>query len=115
MLIRSLILVLAFTISIQNTCPQGWAAKTAFATCSATKQTSHCPMHKQKQSKQDGQDDVKRGISNAKQSFVLHMVEPVKTYELLGRSLGILFVDSLTLTEIFSDLILRPPISSCFE
>jgi len=56
----------------------------------------------------DGQDDVKRGISNAKQSFVLHMVEPVKTHELLGRSLGILFVDSLTLTEIFSDLILRP-------
>ncbi len=30
---RVLILMLAIAIGIQNTCPQGWAAKTAFVTC----------------------------------------------------------------------------------
>jgi hypothetical protein len=109
-----LIAVFILAVIIQNTCPHGLAAKTSFATCGTAKQSSHCPMHEQKQPKQNGQDDAKRGISNAKQHFVLHMVTPDNTCQLLDLSLDKLSVDSLSFAEIFSDPLLRPPISSRF-
>jgi hypothetical protein len=106
-----LVAAIVLTVVVQNTCPYGLAAKTSFATCGATKQSSPCPMHKQRQSKQNGQDDAKRGISNAKQHFVLHMANPDNTYQRLDRSPDALSVDSLSFAEIFSDPLLRPPIS----
>jgi len=97
-------------VVVQNTCPQGWAAKTAFVTCHG----SHCPMHKQKEPKQDGQDDVKRGISNVKQAFVIHVVGQNNAYQILDYKSDILPIDSLTLSEIFSEPLFRPPILSIF-
>jgi hypothetical protein len=111
------ILIIAIITSVvsQNTCPQGWAAKTAFATCGAVKQTTHCPMHEKKQPQKDVQDDVKHGISNVKQAFVIHIAGPDNSYQILEHTSNSLPIKSFALTEIFSDPILRPPIPSLFS
>lgn len=114
MYLRVLISLIAFMVVVQNTCPQGWASKTAFATCGKEKQSSHCPMHERKQPKQNGLDDAKRSISNVKQVFVLYIVRPDNSYEILGRASHLVLVSRLTLTAIFSDPPLRPPIPSLF-
>ncbi|HUO77871.1 MAG TPA: hypothetical protein VMU21_09885, partial [Thermodesulfovibrionales bacterium] len=70
-----LIPVLAVAIGMQNTCPQGWAAKTAFVTCKG----SHCPMKEHKPAKTADHADTKKAISNVKQTFVLNIVRPDNT------------------------------------
>lgn len=112
MFLRLLIVLVALSISIQNTCPRGWTAKTAFVTCGAAKQSSHCPKHEQKQSNQDRRDDVKRGISNVKQAFVIHIVGHDNAYQILEYKTDTHPIASLTLTEIFSEPLFRPPIFS---
>jgi len=114
MLLRLSILLIALTIVVQNTCPQGWAAKTAFVTCGSAKQSAHCPMHEQQHSKQDRRDDSKHGISDVKQAFVIHVVGQNNAYQILDYNSDILPIDSLTLTEIFSEPHFRPPIPSIF-
>jgi len=106
---RVLILVLAVAIGMQNTCPQGWAAKTAFVTC----QGSHCPMKEHKPPKTTDHADTKKAISNVKQSFVLNIVRPDNTVQILAQTTQIIPTDSPDLKEIFSDPLFRPPISSC--
>jgi hypothetical protein len=112
MFLRLLIVFVALSISIQNTCPQGWAAKTAFVNCCAAKQSAHCPMHEQKQPRQDRRNDSKQGISNVKQAFVIHIVRLDNTYQIVDYESETHPIDSLTLTEIFSQPLFRPPISS---
>lgn len=82
MLIRLLITMIVIAVSIQNTCPQGWAAKTAFATCgSLAKQPSHCPMHdKHKPAKQKDDTSGKKELSNTNQIFVLDIAEPERSF-----------------------------------
>jgi len=106
MSIRCLILVLAIAIGIQNTCPQGLAAKTAFVSC----QKTHCPMKEHKPAKTEGQADTKKDISNVKQTFVLNIVSRDNTFQILAQTHGLLSVDSPDLEEIFSDPLFRPPI-----
>jgi hypothetical protein len=105
--------IIAAVVS-QNTCPQGWAAKTAFVGCGSVSQSSQCPMHKQKQSKQASGNDVKRSLSNVKQAFVIHIAGPDNSYEILDRSNSAFSYYSVTFTEIFLDPLLKPPIPSLF-
>ena len=114
MLIRVLILILSIAIGIQNTCPQGWAAKTAFVTCGSAKQSAHCPMHEKKESKQDRQDDGKKGISIVKQAFVIHIVSLDNAFQMLEYETDTQPIASLSLTEIFSEPLSRPPIPASF-
>ena len=106
---RFLITLIAFTIIVQNTCPQGWAAKTAFVTCNG----SHCPMRDHKPAKTTDHADTKKAISNVKQTFVLNIVRPHNTVQILAQTTQAIPADSHDLKEIFSDPIFRPPISSC--
>ena len=105
---RVLILVLAVAIGMQNTCPQGWAAKTAFVTCNG----SHCPMKERKSAKTADHADTKKAISNVKQAFVLNIVRPDNTAQMLAQTTQAIPSDSPDLKEIFSDPIFRPPITS---
>ncbi len=109
---RLLIILVALSISIQNTCPHGWAAKTAFVNCVSAKQSAHCPIHEQKRPKQDGQNDVKRGTVKVKQAFVIHIVNLDNTYQIVDYKCETHPVDSLTLPEIFSEPLFRPPLFS---
>jgi len=106
---RVLILVLAVAIGMQNTCPQGWAGKSAFLTCNG----SHCPMNEHKPAKSADHADTKKAISNVKQTFVLNIVGPDNTVQILPRTTRAIPTDSPDLKEIFSDPLFRPPISSC--
>ena len=112
MFLRLLIALVALSNCAQNTCPQGWAAKTAFVSCGTAQHASHCPMHKQKESKQDSRDDVKRSLSNVKQAFVIHIAGRDNSYQIFEHRSGSLPMDSFTMTEIFSEPIHRPPIFS---
>lgn len=104
---RVLILVLAVAIGIQNTCPQGWAAKTAFLTCHG----SHCPIKAHKLPKTEDQTDARKAISNVKQTFVLNIVRPDNTLQILARTNGLIVIALSDLKEIFADPLFRPPIS----
>lgn len=108
--------VLTVAICVQNTCPQGWVAKTAFAACksNAVKEAAHCPMHTQNQSTQSKHDEQKHGLSTVKQTFVIYIGGPDNSYQIISRTKDAPFVDSLTLTEIFSEPFFRPPIPSLF-
>ncbi len=112
MLLRLLIGLVAASIIIQNTCPYGWAAKTAFVNCGSSNQSAHCPVHEQKQPKQNRQNDVKRGILNVKQAFVIHVVKLDNTYQIVDYESDTHPIDSLILLEIFSEPLFRPPIFS---
>jgi hypothetical protein len=101
-----LILVLAIAIGIQNTCPQGWAAKTAFVSC----QKTHCPMKEHNPAKTKDQTDTKKDLSNVKQTFVLNIVCRDNTFQILAQTDRSVAIDSPDLKEIFSDPLFRPPI-----
>ena len=103
---RVLILVLTTAIGIQNTCPHGWAAKTAFVTCRGT----HCPMKEHNPPKTEDQTDTKKDISQVKQTFVLNIVMPENILQLPILTNGPIVVDLLDLKEIFADPLFRPPI-----
>lgn len=108
MLTRVLILMIALAISIQNTCPQGWAAKTAFVTCHG----SHCPMKEQKSSKDDEQGQTRKDMPIVKQTFVLNFVTPVNAFQLLEQPDRTFLAEFSDHKEIFTDPFFRPPISS---
>lgn len=103
---RTLIMVLAIAIGIQNTCPQGWAAKTAFVTCQG-----HCPMKEHKSPKPEDQTDARKDISNVKQTFELNIVTPENTLQIPTQTNGSVVIDLPDLKEIFADPLFRPPIS----
>jgi hypothetical protein len=114
MYMKWLILALVAAISLQNTCPNGWAEKTAFATCGQTQQTSNCHLHGQKKQDQSESADAKRELSGVKQHFVLHIAEPDNAYQLLDCVNSPILADFSTMTEIFPDPPVRPPINGRF-
>jgi hypothetical protein len=70
---RILIFLIVSAIVMQNTCPYGWAAKTAFA----SPQASHCPMKEHhRPSEPDNGGGVKKDFSNTSQVFVIHCSKP---------------------------------------
>jgi hypothetical protein len=110
----ALVTSIIIAIAIQNTCPEGWAGKTAFATCCMQKRVSHCHMREQTQSKQDGQSDTRHGITTAKQAFVLFISATDDTRRILDRAKRNISIYPVVLTEIYSDPLFRPPISCLF-
>ena len=106
MFIRAIILALALAIGIQNTCPHGWAAKTAFVPC----QKAHCPMKENQPPKTEDQTDTKHAVSNVKQTFVFNIVTPDNTFQIPAQTDGSIAIDPPEFKEIFSDPLFRPPI-----
>jgi len=104
---NSLILLIAFLIGIQNTCPYGLAGKTGFSNM-AEGEIQHCPYHGHKGANPEGTDHIKRDFSNSGQAFLLEASEPVLSEEhLLLREPVLLALDRFE--DISPDRLLRPP------
>jgi len=103
---RFLIFLVAFAIILQNTCPYGWAGKTAFA----ASHVSHCPMKdRQRPAKTNDRDDVKKELSNAKQTFVFSVGTSGNTFRLLALISCTISVKTDNVKDVFSEPLLRPP------
>jgi hypothetical protein len=100
-----LILALALAIVIQNTCPNGWAAKTALSCRKA-----HCSMKEHEPAKTEGQPDTKKDMSNVKQTFVLDIVRPDSAFQIPAQTDRSISIALPGIKEIFSDPLFRPPI-----
>jgi len=104
--IRALIAALIIAIGIQNTCPHGWTAKSAFI----SSHVSQCsPMKEHKQSDPNSQEDSGKKSAHVNQAFVFHVSKP-ETAEQNTSSVhtDIPFISDPIL-EVFSDLLLKPP------
>jgi hypothetical protein len=67
-------------------------------------------MHGQKQSGPADRSDAKKQCSNAKQTFVLNIVRPDNTFQILAKTTQAIPAGSPDLREIFSDPLFKPPI-----
>jgi hypothetical protein len=104
---RFLIFLVAFAIILQNTCPHGWAGKTAFA----ASHVSHCSMKDpHRPAKTNDWDDVKKELSsNAKQTFVFSVGTSDNTFRLLAPIGCTVSVKTDNVKDVFSEPLLRPP------
>jgi hypothetical protein len=103
--IRILIAALIIAIGIQNTCPYGWAEKSAFV----LSPISHCPMKEHKHSDPDKQDDSGKSSSHVNPAFVFHVSKPeTAAQNTASVPSDIPFVSDPYL-DVFSDPLLKPP------
>jgi hypothetical protein len=109
--IRLLIAALIIAIGIQNTCPHGWAAKSAFI----SSHVSHCaPIKEHKHSPHNGRDDDEKESSHVNQSFVFHVSKPEAAAQNTSSvHTNIPFISDPIL-EVFSDPLIKPPIHHLF-
>ena len=76
--LRSIIFLLAFALLIQNTCPHGFAGKTAVARVCAS-----CPMKDKLMASRDGQDKIASDSSSTHfPLFVFAVPKSVHTFQL---------------------------------
>ena len=104
MLMRVLIMALAIAIGMQNTCPLGQAAKTAFVSC------HQCPMQGHKPATQGEKAGPLKVPPTAYQSFVLNIAPLMSTFLPLPKPGQTVSHDMPDPKEIFSDSLFRPPI-----
>ena len=104
--IRILIAALILALGIQNTCPHGWAAKSAFI----SSHVSHdSPTNACTNSDSDGRDHSSKDSSHVNQSFVFHVSKPeTAVQDTSSVHTDILFISDPIL-EVFSDPLLKPP------
>jgi hypothetical protein len=103
---KILIALIVLAIALQNTCPHGWAGKTAFV----SPHTSPCPMKEHHQSsKQNNDDDAKKDFSNINQMFVIHVSEPYNTATVLAPAVRTLFPETDQFNNICLEPLLKPP------
>jgi hypothetical protein len=102
---RYLIALIVLTITIQNTCPFGYAAKTAFAAPHA----HHCPLKEGRLSRTDGRNKMVKVLRNLNHPFVL---VPSPVADTGGSFDTVREMSNITNTgfeDIFPDPPLRPP------
>ena len=109
--IRVLIAAVIIALGIQNTCPHGWAAKSAFISSYIT----HCSQTKEhKKSAHDGRDADGKESSHTNQFFVFHVSNP----ETAAQNTSSVHTDipfiSEAILEIFSDQLIKPPTDTIF-
>lgn len=102
--LRSIIFLLAFALLIQNTCPHGFAGKTAVARACA-----NCPMKHNLMASQDGQDKIVSDSSSTHfPLFVFAVPKTVHTFQLEPTtSSRPVLADSYQ--DALPDELLRPP------
>ena len=109
--IRLLIAALVIAIGLQNTCPHGWAAKSAFI-------SSHifhcCPLNEHKHSDRERRDDSGKELSHFNPVFIFHVS---KTVTVVRNTASVCFDVPFvfdTIREVFSDPLLKPPTGPLF-
>ena len=110
-----LIFLIAFAITIQNTCPYGWAAKTIFISPSSS-HCAHCPIKEAATpARSSKQDDVKKDFSNLNQLFVLHISKPAAALQIFPLIEQALSLKSDQIEDVYLEPLLRPPVLSLFS
>ena len=109
--IRLLIAALVIAIGLQNTCPHGWAAKSAFV-------SSHvfhcCSLNEHKHSGRERREDGGKELSRVNPTFVFHVRNSVTVVQdSASLCVEIPFVFD-AIREVFSDPLLKPPTSHLF-
>ena len=109
--IRLLIAALVIAIVLQNTCPHGWAAKSAFV-------SSHvfhcCSLNEHKHSGRERREDGGKELSHVNPAFVFHVSNSVTVVQdTASLCFDIPFVFD-TIGEVFLDRFLKPPTSHLF-
>jgi hypothetical protein len=106
---RVVIFLIAFAIVIQNTCPYGWAAKTAFV----SPYTSHCPHCPKKEdhqpAKSDSRNDVKKDVSSINHLFMIHIGKLDTAFQLLSPTEHAPSIKSDDFMDVYLEPLLRPP------
>ncbi len=110
--IRILIFLIATAIVMQNTCPYGWAAKTVFMSSHASL-CPHCPM--KDANPPDTHKDVKKNLSNINHSFLVHVVAPNNTFQMLSLVDSAPAIKSDQFKDVHMEPLLRPPVLSHFS
>ena len=111
MSIRVLIAALIIAIGIQNTCPHGWAAKSAFISYHVSHSS---PMKEHKHSDSSSREDSGKESSHVNPAFVFHVgniVTVAQNTASLHSNIPFVFDPIL---EVFSDPLLKPPSCSLF-
>jgi len=102
-----LLLLLVFSLIIQNTCPYGMAAKTGFV----SKEIHHCPMKKHSQTKNDADNALQKTILQAGQIFVFTVGSAINMRQISYSETSGLFLDTSAYKNIFSEPPIKPPCS----
>lgn len=108
-MVRFLVFLIGLSLAIQNTCPYGWAAKTAFISPDKS-QCSHCPLKSKEGTKPDAGNDFKKDISSLNDIFVLDLGghEPLlKFFSPLRRTIA---TNNHRAYSVFLEPLLRPPV-----
>ena len=106
--IRILIAALIIAIGIQNTCPHGWAAKSAYI----SSHVSHSsPIKEHNHSPQDG---TRKESSHVNQFFVFHVSRPETTAQNTSSVHTDIPFISHPFLEVFSDPLIKPPTDHLF-
>ena len=110
--IRILIFLIAIAIVMQNTCPYGWAAKTIFMS-SHSSLCPHCPM--KETHPPDANNCVKKNLSNINHCFLIHVVEPNNTFQILSQIDRAPAIMSDQFNDVHLEPLLRPPVFRLFS
>jgi hypothetical protein len=109
---KVLIFLIAFAIIIQNTCPYGWAAKTAFFSPYSS-HYAHCPMKEDRQpAKSETRHNVKKDLSNINPLFVTDIGKPDDACQILSPIDHAPYAKSDHLKDVYLEPPLRPPVCS---
>ena len=110
--IRILIFLIATAIVMQNTCPYGWAAKTVFMSSHASL-CPHCPM--KEAYPPDTRNHVKKNLSNINHCFLIHVAEPINTFQILSLIDRAPAIKSDQFNDVHLEPLLRPPVLSLYS
>ncbi len=109
---RFLIYVIAFSITIQNTCPYGLAGKTTFMSPHVSG-CPNCPFSENQQpAGPDTRKDVKKDLSNTNHLFVIHINNPDTAFQILSPASHAPYIKPDQFKDVHLDPLLRPPVSS---
>jgi len=103
---RLLLLFLAFSLLIQNTCPYGFAAKTGFI----AKENHHCHCKKYPSSKPEADDSAKKVISQTGQIFVFIVGDSINPAPLSFPEISCSLQEMNLYKNISSEPAVKPPI-----
>ncbi len=104
--IRALIAALVIAIGIQNTCPHGWAAKSAFISYHVSHSS---PMKEHKHSYPSSREDSGKESSHVHPAFVFHVSNPVTVPQTPASLHSDIPFVSDPILEVLSDPPLKPP------
>ncbi len=107
---RFLVYLIVFSITIQNTCPYGWAGKTALISPQVAP-CQHCPIKEDRRpAESDARKDFKKDLSYINHLFVILTSTPDTAFQILSPIDRAPHIKSGQFRDVHLDPLLRPPV-----